>query len=70
MGKLYCIPSLKEIDSYLGFAEKYNACFEYNDFFIPGLLDDGAALDRIIKKYMSVRHGSSNDTMHGAFLYI
>ena len=70
MGKLYCIPSLKEIDSYLGFAEKYNACFEYNDFFIPGLLDDGAALDRIIKKYMSVRHGSSNDTMHGAFLDI
>ncbi|MFG6328267.1 MAG: hypothetical protein K1W06_02140 [Lachnospiraceae bacterium] len=48
MGKLYCIPSLQEIDSYLGFAEKYNAGFEYNDFFVTGLLDDEEALNRVI----------------------
>ena len=70
MGKLYCIPSVQEIDSYLGFAEKYNAGFEYNDFFMPGLLDDGASVGRIIKQYMAVRHDCSGDTMHGAFLDI
>ncbi|MCI9077987.1 MAG: sugar phosphate isomerase/epimerase [Lachnospiraceae bacterium] len=70
MGKLYCIPSLRELDSYLGFAERYNAGFEYNDFFIPELLDDGTALDKIIKHYMSVRHDRGSDTMHGAFLDI
>ncbi|MDE6616216.1 MAG: sugar phosphate isomerase/epimerase, partial [Lachnospiraceae bacterium] len=31
---------------------------------------DGAALNKIIKAYMSVRPGRSNDTMHGAFLDI
>jgi len=70
MGKLYCIPSLQEIDSYLGFAEKYNAGFEYNDFFVTGLLDDDEALNRVIKQYMAVHHDRSSDTMHGAFLDI
>ena len=70
MGKLYCIPSLQDINRYLGFSEKYNAGFEYNDFFIPGLLDDGFMLNKIIKQYMSVRTGGIGDTMHGAFLDI
>lgn len=70
MGKLYCIPSLQDIGSYLGFAERYGAGFEYNDFFITGLLDDGFALDKVIKQYMAVRHDRSGDTMHGAFLDI
>lgn len=70
MGKLYCIPSLQELGSYLGFAEKYNAGFEYNDFFMPGLLDDETSLNRIIKHYMEARHNRSSDTMHGAFLDI
>ena len=70
MGKLYCIPLIQDINRYLGFAEKYNACFEYNDFFIPGLLDDGFTLNKVIKQYMSVRPGGTGDTMHGAFLDI
>lgn len=70
MGKLYCIPSLDDINNYLGFAEKYNAGFEYNDFFITGLLDDSFALNKVIKQYMSVRPYGTGDTMHGAFLNI
>lgn len=70
MGKLYCIPSLDDINNYLGFAEKYNAGFEYNDFFITGLLDDSFALNKVIKQYMSVRPYGTGDTMHGAFLDI
>lgn len=70
MGKLYCIPSLQDIGNYLGFVEKYNACFEYNDFFVTKLLDDSFVLDKVIKQYMAVRHNRSSDTMHGAFLDI
>ncbi len=70
MGKLYCIPSLDDINNYLGFAEKYNAGFEYNDFFITKLLDDGFTLNKVIKRYMSLRKCGTGDTMHGAFLDI
>lgn len=70
MGKLYCIPMLSDIDNYLNFSEKYNAGFEYNDFFVTKLLDDSFSLDRVIKQYMSVRSDRSLDTMHGAFLDI
>ena len=56
MGKLYCIPRLQDIKKYLEFAEKYNACFEYNDFFIPKILDDSFAIDKVVKQYMEVRH--------------
>lgn len=40
MAKLYCIPSLEQLHDYMGFSEKYQAGFEYNEFFMPALLDD------------------------------
>ncbi len=70
MGELYCIPRLQDIKKYLEFAEKYNACFEYNDFFIPKILDDSFAIDKVVKQYMEVRHVCLQDTIHGAFLDI
>lgn len=70
MGKLYCIPKLSEIDRYLGFAEKYNAGFEYNDFFVTKLLDDSFSLNRVVREYMAARPNRTEDTMHGAFLDI
>jgi len=70
MGKLYCIPVLADIGRYLEFSERYNAGFEYNDFFITSILDDSFLLDKIIKGYMEVRPDRSGDTMHGAFLDI
>lgn len=70
MGKLYCIPTIPEIDKFLRFSEKYNAGFEYNEFFMPNLLDNSFSLNKVIKEYMSVRSDRSEDTMHGAFLDI
>lgn len=70
MGKLYCIPNIPELDKYLGFSEKYDAGFEYNEFFITELLDDSFSLNRVMKEYMSVKRDRSRDTMHGAFLDI
>lgn len=70
MGKLYCIPSLMDIGRYMEFSEKYNAGFEYNDFFVTKLLDDGFTLNKVIKEYMALSHDRTDDTMHGAFLDI
>ncbi len=48
MNRLYCIPSLEQLGDFLEFSEKYQAGFEYNDFYMPDLLDDSAAIQRII----------------------
>lgn len=70
MGKLYCVPKLPDIDRYLKFSEKYGTGFEYNEFFIPKLLDDSFSLNRVIKEYTTVQRDRSDDTMHGAFFDI
>ena len=38
--KYYVIPDLDNIEKYLELSKKYNLGFEYNDFFMPKLLDD------------------------------
>lgn len=70
MKALYCIPNLNQISSYLDFSEKYNAGFEYNDFFLPGVLDDEEHTSQIIASYSSLNRDCSEDTLHGAFLDI
>lgn len=67
MNRLYCIPSLEQLGDFLEFSEKYQAGFEYNDFYMPDLLDDSAAIQRIIKGYLDTGRDCSKDTLHGAF---
>lgn len=70
MGRLYCIPRLDELDNFVDFSKKYDAGFEYNEFFMPALLDDDVSKERIIKKYLDTGRNLSNDTLHGAFFDI
>lgn len=70
MGKLYCIPRLDEIEDYVKFSEKYDAGFEYNEFFMPDILDDEISKERIIKSYSKLGRNLSEDTLHGAFFDI
>lgn len=70
MGKLYCIPKLDELESYVDFAYNYDAGFEYNEFFLPNILDDEISKERIMAKYMDCGRNLSEDTLHGAFLDI
>lgn len=70
MSKLYCIPTLKELDNYIRFSEEYQAAFEYNEFFMPSVLEDKAEKDRIIQQYQASGRDCSQDTLHGAFLDI
>ncbi len=64
---LYCIPRLQQIEDYLRFSEEYQMGFEYNDFFLPSLLDNETEKEQMIKKYLSFGRDCSKDTLHGAF---
>lgn len=68
MGGLYCIPMLGQLRDYVAFSEKYRAGFEYNEFFMPDILDDEVVKNRIISEYLNTGRDCSEDTLHGAFL--
>lgn len=69
-GQLYCIPSLAQLSDYEEFSKQYHAAFEYNDFFIPEILDNEQKKKEIMAQYMSLDRDRSHDTLHGAFLDI
>ena len=64
------IPDSSNIRRSLDLAEKYGAVFEYNDFMLPGYLDDRAECRRKMIFYKSLGRDCSNDTLHGAFIDI
>ena len=70
MKNLYCIPKLDQINNYLDFSRKYNAGFEYNDFFLPAILDDSKRVQDLIHAYTALDRDRSEDTLHGVFLDI
>ncbi len=67
MGQLYIIPDQKNIIRSREQAEKWNAAFEYNDFFQMKLMDDKERLAERIRYYKDMQRDRSKDTLHGAF---
>ena len=70
MSRLHIIPDANRIEQSLELAEKYDAVFEYNDFFMPDMLDDEIAVSRRIDLYRSLDRSRKEDTLHGVFLDI
>ena len=68
MKSLYIIPKRDNIEESLRLSKEYNAYFEYNDFFIPAVLDDEEKKKELISFYKSLPRDRSRDTLHGAFL--
>ncbi|MCR5349651.1 MAG: sugar phosphate isomerase/epimerase, partial [Acholeplasmatales bacterium] len=66
--KYYVIPKILELDKYLSLSKEYSLGFEYNEFFMPDILDDEKKLNDIINKYSSLNR--KNDTLHGVFFDI
>ena len=67
MGNLYIIPNKNDIEASLAIAQKYNAHFEYNDFYFPDVLDNDAWIAELIAFYRSLPRDRSGDSLHGAF---
>lgn len=70
MKHLYCIPNLDRISDFVEFSKKYDAGFEYNDFFLPCVLDNPEDVDSKIQAYLALDRDRSEDTLHGVFLDI
>ena len=52
MEKFLIIPDLCDIETSLSIAGKYGFGFEYNDFYIPDILDDEEKTEEYIKTYV------------------
>ena len=70
MTNLYCIPKPDQLDKFVEFSREYHAGFEYNDFFLPFILDDPGKVQELIDLYLSLDRDRSEDTLHGVFLDI
>ena len=68
MKSVSIIPQRNDIEESLRLSKEYNANFEYNDFFLPFVLDDEDKKKELIDFYKSLQRDRSNDTLHGAFL--
>lgn len=68
MRELYIIPDRSCIDESMQLAEKYQTFFEYNDFFLPQVLDDKEKVDELVSFYKNLKRDRSRDILHGAFL--
>ncbi len=66
----HIIPNIKELEAYVEIAKQYSLGFEYNDFFVPDLLDDKDALQQRIALYNGLGRPKGRDTLHGAFFDI
>lgn len=66
MSRFLIIPRLNELDKSLDLAEKYGLGFEYNDFFVPDIMDDKKLADELINRYKA-HELPDCCTMHGAF---
>ncbi len=67
MNGRYMIPDYRQLQTSAELAAEYGLCFEYNDFFLPDILDDEEAVQERIKIYTSLGRDCSGDTLHGAF---
>lgn len=66
MKQLLMIPNLKELDAAAELAAQYSLGFEFNDFFLPAVLDDQQKQQRIKEAYAQISLPPFR-TVHGAF---
>lgn len=66
MNRFLIVPDITDIENSLSIAEKYGFGFEYNDFFIPDVLDDSKQIQKLINSYKSYNL-PDYCTLHGAF---
>ena len=64
----HIIPEYENIEKSLELAKKYNAVFEYNDFFKAPVFENEAVLEERIQFYLDLDRDRSKDTLHGIFL--
>lgn len=64
--KFHGIPDLEHLEEW----DALKIPFEYNDFMLPGILDQKEETERRIREYLQPERDRSEDTLHGPFLDI
>lgn len=67
MDRFYIIPDIRNMEETESFAREHGLCYEYNDFFLPTVLDDEKVIQERMEAYRRLGRDCSKDTMHGAF---
>lgn len=70
MKEIYIIPDRNRIEESLRLAEEHQAFFEYNDFFLPDVLDHEEQLNALKNFFRSLPRNTDKDLLHGVFLDI
>ncbi len=66
--RLLIVPDREQIDKSIELVKQYGCSFEYNDFYLPSVLDDVRQTDEIVSNYLGLEELPAGCTMHGAFL--
>lgn len=66
--RLFMIPDPEQMEKSIKIAQKYHCGFEYNDFYVPAVLEDEKKIAERISEYISCENLPEECTMHGAFL--
>ncbi len=66
MKKIHIIPNIDSMDRIMELKGEYELYFEYNDFFLPKVLDDDKRIKAVINRYKEYSL-PQNCTLHGAF---
>lgn len=69
MGKTLIVSKLANLEEHKRISEEYGVGFEFNDFFLPDLLDHEESLESVIESYEEIGL-PDYCTMHGVFLDI
>ena len=69
MAQFLIVAKADGLDEYRKIADEYGVGFEYNDFYMPDLLDDNLKLQSVMDRYRTVGV-PEYCTMHGAFFDI
>ena len=67
MAAIHLIPDPARLEQSVQLAQEFGACFEYNDFYDPALLEDERRLRERMDLYLALDRDRSLDTLHGAF---
>lgn len=68
MRETYLIPEINYLDESVALRKEYDTYWEYNDFFLPQVLDDVKLQAKLIDRYAKAVGDFARDTLHGAFL--
>ncbi len=66
--RLLIVPDREQMEKSIMLTKQYDCGFEYNDFYLPSVLDDEMLVNEIVCAYSGQEELPKDCTMHGAFL--